>query len=145
MKNLILVFMTLVSLCSYSQRDLTKIPYYFFFNFRDSISYQIDRVFFNAKRENPQLTDKVENVTDKIKYHYDKGAIVFDLNKDWEYMIRIDYKGQTTLIHTYTENIEPKYFPSINLDFTKDEFIELIYNEENEYYLSERMPFQGFD
>lgn len=139
MKNLIIVTVALITFNSMAQRDLNTMPYYFFNDDINSVHYTIYRVFFNAGRENPELKDKIEQITD-LKHYYDKGALVLELNKNSEYMIMFESNGKTNLIHTYTEFIEPKYLPSLNLDFTNDDFIELIYDSTEEYYLSQVIP-----
>jgi hypothetical protein len=139
MKNLILVLVVFISFNSLSQRDMNTMPYYFFTDDLSSVQFRIYKVYFNAGRVNPELKDKIEPVND-LKHYYDNGALVMDLNKDSEYMIMFESNGKTNLIHTYTELIEPKYLPSLKLDFTNDDFIELIYDPTEQYYLSQVKP-----
>jgi hypothetical protein len=139
MKNLIIVFMTLISLCSYSQRDLNKMSYYFFIGTKDTVTYDIAEVTDREVLSNGITKDKLNYLKD-FKVSTDQGGIVFDLNKNQEYKIRFKTKDKTIIVYTTPADIEPRHYSSVFLEFNMDEFIRITYDPYTEDYLAYRYP-----
>ncbi len=135
--------MTLISLCSYSQRDTSTVPFYFFvkdlkqdFN---AVRYYIAEILFTAEVSNGKTVETVETL-DYIKetiyyYDFDQDALIATLDKNKDYKICL--KKGDIIVNTYisTSSQEPKQFLSLDIDFTTSKNIKVIYDKETNSYV----------
>lgn len=139
MKYLILIFIISVSYILNAQRDLSKMSFYFFLDTKDTVSYTIAEVVQRDTLDNG-LTKDILNYLPDFKTFKDQGGIVFDLNKNQEYKISFKTKDKTIIIYTTPEDIEPRHYSSIYLEFNRDEFIRINYDQYTQDYLAYRYP-----
>ncbi len=141
MKKLILVFITLISLCSYSQRDPNKIPFYFFIeNINqdyDSIKYYVAEVLFTNDLGNDKAIEKLNYKHDICFYDTIQEAVIFELDKNKDY--KISFKNNNKIVNIYVEadQEEPKYYLSMDLNFSANKVIRVYFDKESQYYLLE--------
>ena len=129
--------MTLVSLCSYTQRDYTKMPYYFFIEDLDSTQFYVAEVIERQDTSKGLFADSVNYVKD-IKYYYDdknNNAVVFELNKNTEYKIAFKLNNKTVKVYTTPAEKEPRYFPTMDVDLSSNKIVEMYYDIDKQYYL----------
>jgi hypothetical protein len=139
MKNLILVFMTLISLCCYSQRDTSTIPFYLYVkDLKEdyyAVKYYIAEVISTNELSNGE-TETLNFIKENICYYdYDKDAVLFNLGKNKYYKISVK-KGDIT-VNTYIETSkeEPKKFLSLDIDFDVNEHLEVYYDNDTNSYV----------
>lgn len=140
MKNLIIVFMTLISLCSYSQRDTSTVPFYFFIenitqNYA-SVKYYIAEVLFTNDLGNGRTVETLDYVKENICYHDpEQEALVVTLDKNKDYKICFKKDDKLVDIYISTSSQEPKQFLSLDIDFTASKNIDVYYKKDKQYYL----------
>jgi hypothetical protein len=140
MKNLILVFMTLISLCSYSQRDTNTVPFYFFVKDLkqdyNAVKYYIAEVLFTNNLGNGRTVETLDYIKEYIFYYdSEQDAVIATLDKNKDY--KICFKKDDKLVNIYisTSSQEPKQFLSLDVDFTASKNIDVYYKKDKQYYL----------
>lgn len=128
--------MTLISLCSYSQRDYTKIPFYFFMNSFDSLDYYVAEVIGIDTLSNGKTVERLSYFKNyNYYYDYNQTATVIDLAKNKDYKICYRKNGKLVNIYISTALQEPVQFLSLDINFKSNKDFKVYFDKNKQYYL----------
>ncbi len=141
MRKLLLVCVTLISLCSYAQRDPNKVPFYFFIEnlSKDysAFTYYVAEVLFTTDLGNNKIVETLDYKKDLCYYDSNQEAIIFNLDKNKDYKICIKKGDKLVNIYLGVEQQEPKHYFSLDVDFSANKMIQVYFDKDKQYYLSE--------